>query len=68
LPNRVPPWPLLEVESSSNVAVEHEIPFETELIERIGWLIRLRWLAVLGTGVALLLAWFLYGNALYLPP
>jgi signal transduction histidine kinase len=56
------------VESSSNVAVEHEIPFETELIERIGWLIRLRWLAVLGTGVALLLAWFLYGNALYLPP
>ena len=44
--------------------VENQIPFETELIERIDWLIRLRWLAVLGTGVALALIWFLYPGKL----
>jgi len=49
-------------------AVEGEIPFETELIERIGWLIRLRWLAVAGTGIALSLGWLLYGQALALLP
>jgi signal transduction histidine kinase len=48
--------------------VEHQIPVETELIERIGWLIRLRWLAVLGTGVALVLSWVLYPNTLPLLP
>jgi signal transduction histidine kinase len=48
--------------------VEGEIPFETELIERIDWLIQLRWLAVAGTGIALLLGWLLYGSALSLLP
>ncbi len=45
-----------------------EIPFETELIERINWLIRLRWLAVAGTTVALILGWLIYRNALPLAP
>jgi signal transduction histidine kinase len=48
--------------------VESQNPFETELIERIDWLIRLRWLAVLGTGLALALAWFLYPGELPLVP
>ncbi|MGQ9599197.1 MAG: sensor histidine kinase [Anaerolineae bacterium] len=36
------------------------VPFEAELFERIHWLIRLRWIAVLGTGLALFVAslWF----------
>ncbi|MBN1659979.1 MAG: HAMP domain-containing histidine kinase [Anaerolineae bacterium] len=34
-----------------------ELPFETERIERIGWLIQLRWLAVVASGVALAVAW-----------
>jgi signal transduction histidine kinase len=29
--------------------VEDQLPFEAELIARIGWLIRLRWLATIGT-------------------
>ncbi|MBN1658247.1 MAG: HAMP domain-containing histidine kinase [Anaerolineae bacterium] len=33
-----------------------ELPFETERIERIGWLIQLRWLAVLASLAALALA------------
>jgi signal transduction histidine kinase len=44
--------------------VYSQIPVETELIERISWLIRLRWLAVLGTGAALALSWLLYPGAL----
>ena len=44
--------------------MESQIPFETELIERIDWLIRLRWLAVLGTGAAVALAWLLYPDDL----
>ncbi len=48
--------------------MDNQIPFETELIERIDWLIRLRWLAVLGTGVALALAWALYPGALPMVP
>jgi len=48
--------------------VESQIPFETELIERIDWLIRLRWLAVLGTGAAVVLAWLLYPDDLSLLP
>jgi signal transduction histidine kinase len=48
--------------------VEGEIPFETELIERIDWLIQLRWLAVAGTGIALFLGWLLYGSALSVLP
>jgi signal transduction histidine kinase len=34
---------------------------EEELFERIGWFIRLRWLAVLGAAVVLLTAWYLLG-------
>ena len=48
--------------------MESRIPFETELIERIGWLIRLRWLAVLVTGFALLFARFLFPDELALFP
>jgi signal transduction histidine kinase len=48
--------------------VQSQIPVETELIERISWLIRLRWLAILGTGTALALSWFLYPGALPLLP
>jgi signal transduction histidine kinase len=48
--------------------VYSQIPVETELIERIGWLIRLRWLAILGTGGALALSWILYPGVLpFLP-
>jgi signal transduction histidine kinase len=48
--------------------VESQNPFETELIERIDWLIRLRWFAVLGTGAALAIAWLLYPGELPLVP
>jgi len=48
--------------------VDSHIPIETELIERIAWLIRLRWLAILGTGLALVLAWLLYPGQLALLP
>ncbi len=48
--------------------MESQNPFETELIERIDWLIRLRWLAVLGTGLALAVAWLLYPGGLPLVP
>ncbi|HER33876.1 MAG TPA: HAMP domain-containing histidine kinase [Halothiobacillaceae bacterium] len=34
-----------------------ELPFEAERIERIGWLIRLRWLAVLASYAVLAAAW-----------
>jgi len=48
--------------------MENQIPHEAELIERIGWLIRLRWLAVLGTGSAIALSWLLFPGALPLLP
>jgi len=48
--------------------MESQSPFETELIERIGWLILLRWLAVLGTGCALAVAWLVYPDELALLP
>lgn len=40
--------------------MEEQLPFESELIARLGWLIRLRWLAVVGTTAAfgLLALWF----------
>lgn len=41
--------------------MEDQLPFESELIARIDWLIRLRWLAVVGTGLAIGL------GALWLP-
>ncbi len=40
------------------------VPFEAELFERIHWLIRLRWFAVLGTGLALLVAWLWFPDGL----
>jgi signal transduction histidine kinase len=43
-------------------------PLETELIGRIDWLIRLRWLAVLGMALALTLSWLLYPGQLPLLP
>jgi signal transduction histidine kinase len=48
--------------------MEGQIPFETELIERIDWLIGLRWLAILGTGGALAVASLLYPGELSLLP
>lgn len=48
--------------------MEDQIPIETELIERIDWLIRLRWLAVLGTGAAVALAWLCFAPRLSLFP
>lgn len=44
--------------------MEDQIPFETELIERIDWLIRLRWLAILGTGAAFVLGWIWFPGVL----
>lgn len=41
---------------------------ETELIERIGWLITLRWLAVLGTGLAIAVGWLWAPDSLPLLP
>jgi signal transduction histidine kinase len=46
--------------------MENQIPLERELIERLDWLIRLRWLAVLGLGAALVLAYVLYPGGLRL--
>lgn len=40
--------------------MDDQLPFETELIERIGWLIQLRWLAVLGTFLAISLGAVLF--------
>jgi signal transduction histidine kinase len=37
--------------------VEGQIPLEAEFITRLAWLIRLRWLAILGLGVGLALGW-----------
>ena len=38
--------------------MEEHLPFQSELIARLGWLIRLRWLAVVGMALATaLLAW-----------
>lgn len=48
--------------------VEGRSPFETELIERLDWLIRLRWWAVAGTTAALAVGWFLYGDQLAVVP
>lgn len=44
--------------------MESRIPVETELIERIAWLISLRWLAILGTGAVLIVASLLYPGKL----
>lgn len=43
-------------------------PFETELIERIDWLIRLRWLAVAATLVTIGVGWLLFDTALAVVP
>jgi signal transduction histidine kinase len=48
--------------------VEGGSPFETELIERLDWLIRLRWWAVAGTAAALAVGWLLYGDQLAVVP
>jgi signal transduction histidine kinase len=48
--------------------MQHQIPFEAELIQRIGWLIRLRWWAILGTSLALALAWVIYPGQISVVP
>jgi signal transduction histidine kinase len=48
--------------------VEGGHPFETELIDRLDWLIRLRWWAVGGTAAALAVGWFLYRDQLAVAP
>ncbi len=47
------------------MSVEDRLPFEAELVNRIGWLIRLRWIAVLGTvtAVGVTTLWFPDGIA-----
>ncbi len=42
------------------------LPFEAELIARIDWLIRLRWLAVIGTALAIGLAYLQFPDVLAL--
>jgi signal transduction histidine kinase len=49
-------------------AMDSQIPVESELIERIAWLIKLRWLAVLGTGLAVALGWLWTRGALPVLP
>lgn len=44
--------------------MEGHLPFESELVSRIGWLIRLRWLAVAGTAVAVGLTALLFPGML----
>ncbi len=48
--------------------MEQQIPAESERIERIDWLIRLRWLAVLGTTAALIVGCLLYPGTLPILP
>ncbi len=48
--------------------MEEQHPFESELISRIGWLIRLRWLAIAGMAFAIGLAGLLLPEALPLLP
>jgi len=44
--------------------MEDEMPFESELVTRIGWLIRLRWIAVAGTAAAVGAAWLWFPGGL----
>jgi signal transduction histidine kinase len=44
--------------------VEEQLPFEAELIARIGWLIWLRWLATIGTTLAILVGALLFPGVL----
>lgn len=48
--------------------MEEQLPLQAELIERIDWLIRLRWLAVVGTLMTIALANLLLPDVLPLPP
>jgi signal transduction histidine kinase len=48
--------------------VKEQHPFESELIARIGWLIRLRWLAVSGMAFAIVLSALLFPDLLTWPP
>jgi signal transduction histidine kinase len=48
--------------------VEDRLPFESELIARIGWLIRLRWVAVAGATLAIGLAALWFAGELALLP
>jgi len=48
--------------------LEERLSFHTELIERIDWLLRLRWLAVVGTLGAIFLADFLFPRTVSITP
>ena len=48
--------------------LEEQLSFHTELIERIDWLLRLRWLAVVGTLSAILVASGLFPGVLPIGP
>jgi signal transduction histidine kinase len=48
--------------------VQEQLPFESELIARLGWLIRLRWLAVGGMVIAIGLAGLLFPRPLPVGP
>jgi len=47
--------------------MEDQVPFESELVTRIGWLIRLRWIAVAGTAVVVGGAWLWLPVGLQVP-
>ena len=48
--------------------MEEQLSFHTELIERIDWLLRLRWLAVVGTLAAIFAAYVLFPGVLPIGP
>ena len=48
--------------------MEEQHPFESELIARIGWLIRLRWLAASGMALGITLCALWFPDLLALPP
>jgi signal transduction histidine kinase len=58
------PAPRPEGDDEPSGPVDNQIPHETERIERIDWLIRLRWLIILGTGIALILSWYFFAGEL----
>lgn len=48
--------------------MEDQLPFESELIARLGWLVRLRWMAVVATAAAVGLAALWFGSDIAVLP
>jgi signal transduction histidine kinase len=49
-------------------ALDDHLPFESELIDRLAWLVRLRWLAVVGAGLVTAAGAFFFAGELALGP